>query len=70
LTRDGECLGRVAALRNFGAGDILEIAPASGGETLMLPFTKAVAVEVDLTNGCIVIVPPHEIDGESRDGEG
>ena len=65
LTRQGDKLGRVVALRNFGAGDILEIAPPSGGETLMLPFTKAVAVEVDLAKGRIVIVPPHEIDGEA-----
>jgi len=70
LTHEGDKLGRVVALRNFGAGDILEIAPASGGETLMLPFTKAVAVEVDLSKGRIVIVPPHEIDGEDRDSEG
>ncbi len=70
LTRQGDKLGRVVALRNFGAGDILEIAPASGGETLMLPFTKAVAVEVDLGKGRIVIVPPNEIDGEGRDSEG
>ncbi|MGA2792528.1 MAG: ribosome maturation factor RimM [Roseiarcus sp.] len=70
LTREGDRLGRVVALRNFGAGDILEIAPTSGGETLMLPFTKAVAVEVDLSKSRIVIVPPNEIDGEGRDSEG
>ena len=67
LTREGDKLGRVVALRNFGAGDILEIAPAAGGETLMLPFTKAVAVEIDLSKGRIVIVPPNEIEGEVRD---
>ena len=37
----GAPLGRVVALMNYGAGDILEIAPAGGGETLLLPFTKA-----------------------------
>ncbi|WP_246731667.1 ribosome maturation factor RimM [Methylocapsa sp. S129] len=69
LTREGEMLGRVIALRNFGAGDILEIAPAAGGETLLLPFTKAVAVEVDFDKGRIIIVPPHEIEGEPRQEE-
>jgi 16S rRNA processing protein RimM len=68
-TREGDELGRVVALRNFGAGDILEIAPAAGGETLLLPFTKTVAVEVDFDKGRIVIAPPNEIDGESRNGE-
>ncbi len=69
MTIEGGLLGRVVALRKFGAGDILEIAPAAGGETMMLPFTKAVAVEIDLRNGRIVIVPPNEIDGEPRDRE-
>ncbi len=66
VTRAGETLGRVVALHNFGAGDILEIAPTAGGETSMLPFNKAVAVEIDLGKRRIVIVPPDEIDGEGR----
>ena len=66
VTREGDEIGRVVALRNFGAGDILEIAPATGSETLLLPFTKAVAVEIDFDKGRIVIVPPHEIDDEPR----
>jgi 16S rRNA processing protein RimM len=69
VTREGDRLGHVVALRNFGAGDILEIAPASGEETLLLPFSKAVAVAMDFDAGKIVIVPPDEIDGESLDGE-
>jgi 16S rRNA processing protein RimM len=67
LTRQGDKLGRVIAMRNFGAGDILEIAPAEGGETLLLPFTKAVAVDIDFDRDCIVIAPPHEIDGEPQE---
>ena len=38
-------------MNNYGAGDILEIRPEGGGETLLLPFTKAVAVEIDFTPG-------------------
>ena len=64
-TTDGAPLGRVAGLRNHGAGDILEIAPADGGETLLLPFTKTVATEIDFVGGRIVIDPPSEIDGET-----
>lgn len=33
-TREGEALGVIVAVRNFGAGDILEIAPAQGPENL------------------------------------
>jgi 16S rRNA processing protein RimM len=69
MTREGDKLGRVVALQNFGAGDILEVAPDEGGESLLLPFTKAVAVEIDFGAGRIVIVPPNEIEGEIQDGE-
>ena len=63
VTRDGAMLGRVAGFSNYGAGDILEIAPEGGGETLLLPFTKAVAPEIDFDAGRIVIEPPEEIEG-------
>src|SRR5664279_4312054 len=42
-----EPLGRVIAIHNFGAGDIIEIAPPAGA-TLLLPFTNAVVPSVDL----------------------
>ena len=70
VTREGDRLGEVVALRNFGAGDILEIAPGPGAETVLLPFTKAVAIDIDFDKRRLVIVPPVEIDGEMRDGEG
>ena len=63
VTPSGEKLGRVAALVNYGAGDILEVAPEGGGETLLLPFTRNVAVEIDFAAGRIVIDPPEEIEG-------
>jgi 16S rRNA processing protein RimM len=65
-TADGAPLGRVVGLVNYGGGDILEIAPAGGGETLLLPFSKAVAVEIDFAGGRVVIEPPREIDGEAE----
>ena len=65
VTVDGAPLGRVAGLRNYGAGDILEVTPAAGGDTLLLPFSKAVATEIDFAGGRIVVAPPREIDGEA-----
>ena len=38
MTSDGVQIGTVHALHNFGAGDIIEIIPIGGGDTLMLPF--------------------------------
>jgi 16S rRNA processing protein RimM len=58
-----EPLGRVIAIHNFGAGDIIEIAPPKGA-TMLLPFTNAVVPTVDLEGGRVVIEPPQEIEGE------
>ena len=60
----GARLGRVVSLSNYGAGDILEIAPAGGGETLLLPFTKEIAPKIDFDAGRIVIELPEEVEGE------
>jgi 16S rRNA processing protein RimM len=59
----GDPLGRVVAIHNFGAGDIIEIAPGQG-TTLLLPFTNAVVPSVDLAGGRVTIELPAEIDGD------
>jgi 16S rRNA processing protein RimM len=61
---DGARLGRVVAVMNYGAGDMLEIAHAEGGETLLLPFTRRVAPAIDFDAGRIVIAPPFEVEPE------
>ena len=58
-----EPLGRVVAIHNFGAGDIIEIAPAKGA-TMLLPFSNAVVPTVDIAGGRVVIELPQEIEGE------
>jgi 16S rRNA processing protein RimM len=60
----GAQIGRVVSLMNYGAGDVLEIAPAQGGETMLLPFTKRVAPRIDFSAGRIVIEPPREVEDE------
>jgi 16S rRNA processing protein RimM len=57
---EGAPLGRVAAVLNYGGGDILEIAPPGGGETLLLPFTKTVVTAVDFKAGVITVSRPQE----------
>jgi 16S rRNA processing protein RimM len=61
---EGAPLGRVISLMNHGAGDVLEIAPADGGETLLLPFTKSVAPRIDFAAGRVVIEPPSEVEDD------
>jgi 16S rRNA processing protein RimM len=60
-----EPLGRVVAIHNFGAGDIIEIAPPKGA-TMLLPFTNAVVPTVDIAGGRVVIDLPQEIEGEEQ----
>lgn len=52
-TTEGEPLGVVAAVENFGAGDILEV-EQPGGRLAMVPFREGVA---DLQDGKIRIDP-------------
>jgi 16S rRNA processing protein RimM len=61
----GEPLGRVIAIHNFGAGDIIEVAPPNGA-TMLLPFTNAVVPTVDLEGGRVVIELPDEIAGDDE----
>jgi 16S rRNA processing protein RimM len=65
VTAEGAGVGTVSAVHNFGAGDIVEIAPAGGGQTLMLPFTEATVPEVDLKRKRIIVVPP--VESEARE---
>lgn len=58
VTTDGETLGTVTAVHNFGAGDIIEIAPAGGGAPLMVSFTETAVPNVDLKTKQITVVPP------------
>ncbi|WP_038378412.1 ribosome maturation factor RimM [Bradyrhizobium elkanii] len=63
VTTTEQPLGRGIAIHNFGAGDIIEIAPPQGA-TMLLPFTNAVVPTVDLEGGRVVIDLPKEIDDE------
>ena len=58
---DGAELGQVKSVQNFGAGDLLEIAPP-GAATWYLPFTKQAVPEVKLAEGVIVAVRPTETE--------
>ena len=61
--RAGAPLGRVAAVQNFGAGDILEIERPDQG-TLLVPFTKAAVPLVDPAGGRVVVEPPKETEAQ------
>src|SRR6202022_906091 len=54
VTPGGVALGRIKSGQNFGAGDLLEIAPETG-PSWWSPFTKAAAPEVRLADGVVVV---------------
>ncbi len=59
---DGTVLGKIKAVLNFGAGDLLEVTPDGGGPTWMVAFTRANAPELDFEAGNVVIVRPVETE--------
>jgi 16S rRNA processing protein RimM len=66
VTPDGETLGKVKAVQDFGAGDLLEIDPGRGA-TWYLPFTRDCVPEVDIAGGKVTVVRPQEVsDQEGR----
>jgi 16S rRNA processing protein RimM len=54
----GALIGIVVAVQNFGAGDLIEVKPATGGATVLVPFTRDTVPEVDVEGGRLVLAPP------------
>ena len=67
---DGTALGTVAAIHNFGAGDIIEIVLPSGKRPL-LPFDRETVPEIDPAVGRLVIDPPPGLldEGQIQDAK-
>ena len=58
----GELIGKVTAIHNHGAGDIVEISPTRHKSALLLPFTVAIVPNVDMAAGRIVVNLPDDSD--------
>ncbi|MDG1691394.1 MAG: ribosome maturation factor RimM [Alphaproteobacteria bacterium] len=69
----GAPLGKVAGVHNFGAGDLLEIAPDENNQehnqeqSAFYPFTKEIVPQIDIAAGFLTLVPP--IEDEARPPE-
>jgi len=57
VDREGRVRGRVVAVHNFGAGDLIELR-LPDGESLVIPFTREAVPEVDLAGRRVVVDPP------------
>lgn len=69
VTEDGAPAGRVKAVHDFGAGDILEIDPGEGRATVLHPFTRAAVPVVDIGAGRVVIAPLADAPDDDVEGE-
>ena len=55
---DGRLFGHVKAVENFGAGDLIDVQPLEGGDTIFIPFTREIVPEIDIEAGWLTINPP------------
>jgi 16S rRNA processing protein RimM len=65
---DGKPLGRVRAVENFGAGDLLAI-DRPGRGPVSLPFNDRVVPVVDLAAGRLVVDPPAGLIEDGKESE-
>ncbi len=66
VLENGTTLGKLVAMPNFGAGDLLEVAVDGNSETLLIPFTNAFVPQEDFSNGKIIVNLP---EGYLDEGE-
>lgn len=59
---DGSIIGKVTAVPNFGAGDLIEVRDPRSGDTFLYPFSRATVPHVHLKEGYLVIDPPVDAD--------
>jgi len=59
VNEQDEEIGRVTAVHDFGAGDLLDVVRCdAAGTSVLVPFTRAVCPAVDIAARRIVCVPP------------
>lgn len=62
-TANGETLGEIVGVPNYGAGDLLEVKPAAGA-TFLVPFADPFVPEVDVAGGRVVVELPEDFFGD------
>jgi 16S rRNA processing protein RimM len=63
---DGKKLGDVVAVRNYGAGDLLDVKVEGGRDTVLIPFAESFVSSTDLEGGKIVVDLPEGFLDESE----
>jgi 16S rRNA processing protein RimM len=66
LDAEGNTLGSVVAVQNYGAGDLLEIRLAGSSKTELVPFRDAFVPEVDLAARRLVVALPSASEDDAQ----
>ena len=61
----GRHLGKVAAIHNYGASDVLVIASDDGDEVL-IAFTRENVPQIDVKSGRLVVAVPEETEADDK----
>ena len=59
---EGRTLGKVAAIHNYGASDVMEIARPDG-DSVLLAFTRETVPVIDIAGGRVVVAVPEDDEG-------
>jgi 16S rRNA processing protein RimM len=62
----GRTIGKVIAIHNFGAGDVVEIEREDGQGTVLMPFTHEIVPTIDIAEGRIVVAAPEEVEAGTK----
>jgi 16S rRNA processing protein RimM len=63
---DGKPIGRIVAVQNFGAGDLIEVRLTGSGRTELVAFTETTVPSIDMSAGRVVVVPPQTTGDEEE----
>lgn len=70
VSEAGDPVGRIKAVQDYGAGDLLEIAPKEGGKSVFVPFSRETTPDIDLETGRVTVVDFATWADESGSPEG
>ncbi len=62
----GERIGHVKGWLEFGGPELLEVEPVSGGDPVLIPFSKSICVEIDPGGGKILVELPEGLKDLNR----
>ena len=64
----GEIIGKINAVHDHGAGDLLEVTGSGLKDSVLIPFTKEVVPTIDMATRRVIVDPPEGLLTEADDG--